>query len=172
MNGPAPADRPSEAPRPASDPSDRLEVLAAYFERNEGRYTTEALRQRAVEAYSADEIEGAIALAERHRRAVHAIGPTKTRARWIIVAAYVIVWLPFAWVFLTTGPGGGLDFGQLMLAILTVSLIIGLLLSMAWVSRRRPDPTQIGRAMVGLLVVPVILLLGVAGICLPFAVGY
>jgi hypothetical protein len=36
---------------------------------------------------------------------------------------------------------------------------------MAW---RKPDPTRVARAMIVFLVVPVVLLVGIAGACLPF----
>jgi hypothetical protein len=52
--------------------------------------------------------------------------------------------------------------------ILTVSLLLGLLVSWLVMRVLHPDPTRLGRALVILLVVPVIVLLAIGGLCLPF----
>ena len=52
--------------------------------------------------------------------------------------------------------------------ILTIALVITFVISLVWIRARRPDPERVGRALAILLVVPVVLLVGVAGLCLPF----
>ena len=52
--------------------------------------------------------------------------------------------------------------------VLTVALLIALGLSLLWLRSRRPDPSDLSRALAVFLVVPVILLIGVAGLCVPF----
>jgi hypothetical protein len=52
--------------------------------------------------------------------------------------------------------------------VLTAALLLVLLVGLLWVARVRPDPTRTGRALLILLVVPVVLLVGVAGLCVPF----
>jgi hypothetical protein len=57
----------------------------------------------------------------------------------------------------------------LLQVILTIALAVGLAISLIVIQLGHPDPGRPGRAMTILLVAPVIMLLGVAGSCLPFA---
>lgn len=144
-----------------ASPDSRIPQLARYLAANRDAFTPEALRQAAVDAgYTAAEIEAATQLT----RDQAAIRPIRGRARWIVVAAYVAVWVLFATQYLVRGSA----YGGSYQAILTGALIVGLAISVAWLSWRKPDPTRVGRAMVVFLVVPVVLLVGIAGACLPF----
>ena len=76
------------------------------------------------------------------------------------------MWLLFAIPYLGRSTMYGA--GPLAQGILTVSLILGLLLSAAFLRVLHPDPDRAGRALAILLVVPVVVLLGITGLCLPF----
>jgi hypothetical protein len=142
---------------------DRVDALARYLGSHEGQFTPEALRQAAIDAgYTPDEIEQA---ADRVRRAA-AIRPIRARAQWIVLGAYALVWVLFASVYLTRDYSYGM--GSVLQGILTISLLIALGLSLLWLRWRRPDPSTVGRATAVFLALPVILLVGVAGLCLPF----
>jgi hypothetical protein len=138
-------------------------ALDAYLAQHGERFTPAALREAAIAAgYTADEVDAAMA----RQRDRHALQPIRTRARVIVLAAYGLVWLAFAAVYLARPTGYGT--GPLLQMILSIALIVALLPSLLWVARYRTDPTRTGRALVALLVVPVVLLVGVAGLCLPF----
>lgn len=157
-----PADRPAD-PGWVAAPDERIRGLARYLADNAERFTPEALRQAAMEAgYTPDEIEGASARV----RAAAVVGPIRTRARWIVLGAYAVVWLLFAAVYLTRSYAYGT--GIVLQGVLTISLLIALGLALLWLRSRRPDPSDPGRAIAVFLVVPVILLIGVAGLCVPF----
>jgi hypothetical protein len=100
------------------------------------------------------------------QRERYALQPIRSRARVIVLVAYGLVWLAFAAVFLGRSTGYGT--GPLLQVILSGALVFALLLSLVWIGGHRTDPSRAGRALVALLVVPVVLLVGVAGLCLPF----
>lgn len=144
-----------------ASPDSRIPQLARYLATNRDEFTPEALRQAAVDAgYTPPEIEAATQMV----RDQAAIRPIRGRARWIVVAAYVAVWVLFATQYLVRGSA----YGGAYQGILTGALIVGLAISVVWLAWRKPDPTRVGRAMVVFLVVPVVLLVGIAGACLPF----
>jgi hypothetical protein len=74
------------------------------------------------------------------------------------------VWVLFAIVYLTRD----FAYGPVLQGVLTISLLITLGISLLWLRWRRPDPSSVGRATAVFLVLPVVLLVGVAGLCLPF----
>jgi hypothetical protein len=156
-------DQPAEAPGWAAGSSDRQASLAAYLARHGTTYTSEALGQAAREAgFTEDEI----ARATERVRAAETLRPIRNQARWIVVGAYALVWVLFATVYLTRQNTFGTGF--MLQVVLTAALLLVLLVGLLWVARVRPDPTRTGRALLILLVVPVVLLVGVAGLCVPF----
>jgi hypothetical protein len=156
-------DQPAEGPGWAAGSSDRQASLAAYLARHGTTYTSEALGQAAREAgFTEDEI----ARATERVRAAETLRPIRNQARWIVVGAYALVWVLFATVYLTRQYSYGT--GVILQVVLTVALVLVLLVGLLWVARVRPDPTRTGRALLILLVVPVVLLVGVAGLCVPF----
>jgi hypothetical protein len=70
--------------------------------------------------------------------------------------------------FPTTGEGSSIGYGPFLQVILTVSLGIGLGISLLVIRAGHPNPEKRVRAMALLLAIPVVLLIGVAGTCLPF----
>jgi hypothetical protein len=163
MSGPGPSDgRPTVGWVAA--PNQRIPQLATYLATNLGRFTVDALRESAREAgYTPEEIDTALRLANERL----AIRPIRGRARWIVLAAYLAVWALFATQYLRPQTSS-YGFGGAYQAILTGALFVGFLISVGWLAWRKPDPTRVARAMVIFLVVPVVLLVGIAGACLPF----
>jgi hypothetical protein len=153
MTGPS-NDKPSDRAS-AKAQGDRVNALARYLGSHADRFTPEALRRAAIDAgYTPDEIDQA----SDRARVTAAVRPIRARAQWIVLGAYALVWLLFVYAYGT---------GTLQ-GILTISLLIALGLSLLWLRWRRPDPTTVGRATAVFLALPVILLVGVAGLCLPF----
>ncbi len=150
----------------------RGDTLESWWDRNGNAFTEDALRSAALaaghdEAAVSAAIDGARRLAD-YREAVK---PVRAKARWIVLAAYGVVWSLFAVAFL--GPRGGVGLtsgmGPLLLVVLTISLALALAVSTIWLRSRSPDPAAIARGMAVFLVVPAILLIGIAGLCVPFA---
>jgi hypothetical protein len=84
----------------------------------------------------------------------------------VVLASYAIVWLVFAIPYLSWDTVYG--YGPLAQGILTVMLGIALLVSWLWTRSRRPNPADTNRAMFVLLSVPLVLLVVLGGLCLPF----
>jgi hypothetical protein len=146
---------------------DRVVALSQYFLAHADRFTADALRQAATEAdFTPEEIVRATELMVARQRADEQVLPLRRQARWVVIGAYLIVWLLFGAVFLTKRMT--YDAGVILQGILTVALLIALGLSLLWVRGRHPEPSTVGRALVVFLVVPFILLIGIAGLCLPF----
>jgi hypothetical protein len=158
------SDAGSEPPVGWSDsPDAHAATLDAYLKEHGEHFTPDALREAAIEAgYAAEEVDAAMS----RQRTRQALEPIRSRARIIVLAAYGLVWLAFAVAFLANP--NSYNYGQLLLLILTVAMVIILLPALLWVGRLRTDASRKGRALVILLVVPVVLLVGVAGLCLPF----
>ena len=115
--------------------------------------------------FTAEEFRQALALTETRERQQRAMGPVRSKARQIVLAAYGLVWLLFAIPYVFRSAYGS---GVILQAILTVALLIGLAISLVVMRAVHPDPARVGRALTILLVVPVIVLLGISGLCLPF----
>jgi hypothetical protein len=167
VSGSSPSDEPTDVSSWIAGRGNRIEALGEYFFAHGDRFTPEALRRAAADAgFSPEEIEAAADRATARQRTDDVARPLRRQARWIVIGAYGIVWVLFAAVYLTQPVlyNAGLFFQ----GVLTVALLIALALSLAWLRRRRPDPGNAWRAMVVFLVVPVILLIGIAGLCLPY----
>ena len=81
--------------------SDRVGSLSEYFLAGAERYTPEALRQAASEAgYSPAEIDEAYGRATKRQRDEELSRPLRRRARWIVLAAYGLVYAVFVVAFL------------------------------------------------------------------------
>lgn len=161
---------PTRDPTPASPANSwggqsRIEALATWLAEQSAAYTSPALERSALETgYTKAEFDEAVRLASRREGERQVIKPLKGRARLMVLLGYGLVWLLFGTQFLF-GPEPYLSTYQL---ILTMSLLVAIAISLAWIHVRRPDPDRIGRALAILLAVPVVLLVAVAGLCLPF----
>lgn len=168
---PVPAPQSAPGPWEGLQPRPRISTLEAWIVEHQAAFTSEALERSAIESgYTKAEFDEAARLAGRRDREKQVVGPLKTRARIAVIIGYVLVWLLFARVFLWTDTSY-YGYGSIAQAILTFTLIVAILISMAWIHARRPDPDRVGRALASLLVVPIVLLVGVAGLCLPFTGG-
>jgi hypothetical protein len=152
------------------DGRSRAENLADWVGRHRQSFTNQALQRAALEAgYSAEAFEDANRVLEARENKREALGPIKTTSIRLTLVAYTIVWVGFAAVFLGNyTPSAYIPPGSVMQQILTVSLGIALGISLLLIRLGHPDPGRPLRAMTLLLAIPVILLLGVAGLCLPF----
>jgi cation transport ATPase len=144
-----------------SDPSDRVRKLTEYFADNQASMTHDALgRQASAKGYSEAEIEAASSAAEA-RRAPDAAA--RSRARRVILGLYLVTYLVLSAGMLMSNAFYGV--GTIGLLILAVALAIALAISLAWIRRRHLDAGHDG-AMATLVALPLVLLVGVAGLCL------
>lgn len=165
---PGPQDPTPITPGGPRQTGSRVEQLAQWMMALRSGYTDAALERSALAGgFTADEIQQARTLADTRQRQHEAIGPVRSQASRIVLAAYGLVWLLFAIPFLLRTSTYG--YGPFAQGILTVVLLFGLLCSFLVMRTLHPDPARPGRALTTLLVVPVIVLLGISGLCLPVA---
>lgn len=147
----------------------RAEVLAAWIAEQSGAHTSLALERSAIESgYTKAEFDEAVRLAGKAEREQQVIKPLKVRARLMVLIGYALVWMFFGIQYLVLpAPGTYVD-GSGLQTILTISLLVTIGISLIWIYGVRPDPDRAGRALAILLAVPLVLLIGVAGLCLPF----
>jgi hypothetical protein len=141
-------------------------ALTSWFASHRRTYTDEALERAALAAgYTPDEIATARTLTTERQE-------IKSRARIIVIAAYLLVWvlfaIPYLWLAPPESSGLGTGWGAALQIVLTVALLIGLAISALALRALNPDPSRAGRALLILLVVPIITLLAIGGLCLPF----
>ena len=166
MDAPPPTQPPTGSPGWAGATEDRVDRLSAYFVEQGDRYTVEALRTAAADAgFTPEEIEAAAALVATRRQNAEAARPLRTRARWIVLVAYGLVYAALAVALLQAPNLDNYGMGEFSLIVLTFLLGIALLISIVWVNRRGRSPARLEGAMLAMLVLPMILLLGVAGLC-------
>jgi hypothetical protein len=175
MSAPPPTTPPAGSTGWANATESRIDRLTAYLVEHGDRFTPEALRAAAADAgYTPDEIETAEDLVATRRRVAEAARPLRMRARLIVLAAYSLVYAVLAWALLSAPNLDYLGTGEAALVVLTIVLGIALLISIAWVNRRGRTPARLEGALLAMLVAPLILLGGVAGLCVvttrPFGV--
>jgi hypothetical protein len=135
--------------------------IVEYIRRNRATYTKEALTQKLLEAgHSQFAIDAAFAAAERGETAP---GPDRRApVAILIVVAYVATWL--ALVALTPMATRTYGIGPFILAVtLTVAALFSLWLIAASRALRS------GQYLAWAAVISVAMLVGVAGLCVPFA---
>jgi hypothetical protein len=166
---------PAGAPAPRRgdsgfDASFRPQILHEYFWSNRDRFTEAALVAAAQPSgYAPDEIATAIGSVARRRADEAAAKPVKARARRYVLAVYGITFLVFAFALLR--PTASPDYsyyrglGPVALGILGFTMLIALLLGLAWVGGRRPSAERAEGALGVMLAVPFVLLIVVAGLC-------
>ena len=145
--------------------NDRVGSLSEYFGAGAERYTPEALRQAASEAgYSQAEIDEAYGRATKRQRDEELSRPLRRRARSVVLVAYGLVYAAFFVAFL--GYENRYGAATISLIVLTIVLGMALLISIRWVRGRRPTPEQLQDGMFTMLVLPLVLLVSVAGLCI------
>ncbi len=164
MSGPTEERKPKDPSTWMGETRDRVASLSEYFLAGADRYTPEALRHAASESgFSPAEIDEASGRATARRRDEEGVGPIRSRARRIVLAAYGLVYAAFAVAFLTIAYRLGA--GIIALVILSLALLLALSISLAWVRARRASADQVQGLMFAMLVVPFALLFAVAGLC-------
>ena len=145
----------------------RPRMLHEYLWSNRDGFTEAALAAAAQAAgYSTEEITTAAAGVAKRRLDEAAAKPVKARARWYIFAAYGIVFVAFAIVFLQPAASRAMFVGGgVLLGILAVAMLIALWLGLAWVASRHPAEEGAKAALGVMLAVPFVLLIVVAGLC-------
>jgi hypothetical protein len=162
---PAPGTPNPRTPLRTWDERLRVSFLADWLARQRGSFTDAALERSAIATgYTHEEFVAAVEVADARRAERAALEPIRSNANKFVLGAYAAVWLLFAIPYLLSPNSSG----PTLQLILTIALGTCLAISLAIVNLGRPNPKQVGRATVILLVVPVLLLLGVAGTCLPF----
>lgn len=137
-------------------------VLYAYLERNRGKFTDEVLTEAVLkEGYTQEEVTAAFAELAR----AEGSKPVRARARLIVLAAYAITFAVLVFGMLTSSYAMGSGFiGSIVLA---GSMGLALGLSLLVVRHSKGDGSGGGlMALTGMLVIPVVLLVIVAGLCL------
>jgi hypothetical protein len=151
------------------DASFRPQILHQYFWSNRDRFTEAALAAAAQSSgYTPDEIATAIASVAKRRADEAAAKPVKARARQYVLTAYGMTFLVFAIALLRpTAPDYAYfqGFGPVALGILGFTMVIALLLGLAWVGGRHPSAERAEGALGVMLAVPFVLLVVVAGLC-------
>jgi hypothetical protein len=146
---------------------DRIRLLVGWLREHQGSFTRLALERSAASAgYTSDEFE----VAWQRMVVGDPLRPGRRRliiqAALLTIVAYGATWALFATDFL--GPSLGYVPGIGLLQVLTVTLAVALLVSLAWTWSRRPNPEEAVQSMVVLLSLPLVLLVSIAGLCLPF----
>ena len=146
----------------------RAEVLADWIVAQRASFTDAALERSATaDGYTHEDFVAAASVADARMAERAALVPIRSTATMVVLFAYAIVWALFAVPYLLLA-GSTLGAGPILQSILTVALGITLAISLIIVRNGRPDPSRVPRAMIILLVGPVVMLVGVAGSCLPF----
>jgi hypothetical protein len=141
----------------------RTNDLQGWIGQHRSAYTASALEASAIAAgYTRDEFQAAFDRARQRE----ALKPIRSRSRRLVVAAYGLTWILFAIPYLTDTSRWG--FGGLLQLILTASLGMALFLSWIWTRWLHPDPSRSSRAALVLLSLPFVLLIGIAGLCVPY----
>ena len=183
--GPPPDDRakPATGPEPATGPAPvtpawdllsdagnpRTEALAAWVADQRGAHTMAALERSALESgYTQADFDEAVRLAGKVEREREVIKPLRRQARLIVLLGYALVWVFFAVQYLLLPAPESYAGGSGLQTILTIALLVTVGISLIWIAMVKPDPDRASRALTILLAVPLVLLIGVAGLCLPF----
>ena len=164
MTGDTRPPAPADAPPPATSTSraDQVTALAAYLVANRGLFTDEALDQAALDGGYPKDV-----LAEARARAGADPTPAiRQRARRWVLAAYGVTFLLLV-LGMFANPAAR-SYGGNVIGTMILAFSLGLALAIAlWVVRRaRPSPDVTGATvMTGILAIPILLLVIVAGMC-------
>ena len=132
------------------------EEILRYLEQHRGRYTEDAL-VAVIRAQGYPET--VITAAVERARALEGLGPARARTRSAVLGAYVVTFALLSLGMLANGNGGGI-------IVLAISLgIVGIFAAILLNGRQRTDPQRQGM-LAALVLIPVLMLAGVAGLCL------
>jgi hypothetical protein len=144
----------TESPRAAAGPDDPM--LHAYLMANRGRYTDDALLEAAANAgYRREVVLEAIAALPP----LESTAPTRKRAVLVVLGSYAVVFALLAASMAANGNGN-------LNVILAISMGLGALISIPFLRRGPRMAPGAQLAMGGLIAVPLVLLVLIAGTCL------
>jgi hypothetical protein len=151
--------------RPVAGGPGELDSLVVYLRDHTARYNRTALERQLLEAgYSPDQVaEGWRRLAAEDRAA--GIGDRRLLVALLVAGAYVGVWLLYAGIAATTRVESYLDFRGLAALVLGVLLLVPLAVTILAVRFHRGLQRSTVAAALGVLVIPIVLLVGIAGTC-------
>lgn len=160
---PEPDTRPGADPMPAPPASPHgTRGLEAYLEENRNEFTEGALRAAAIEAgwdgHLVDTAIGKVRAAERSE-------PLRGRAWRIVLLLYVAAFLVLSTGMLVNPAARVYGGAVIGIAVLAVALLVAAGLGRLWLRRKGISPTMSSGDLLILLIVPVILWLAVAGMC-------
>jgi predicted small integral membrane protein len=163
MTDPADAAPPLEdrATKPRARRAYHLGLVTRYLETNRGQFTEEALVEAArAQGYPEDVVEEA----RLRARANEASAPIRKRARRWVQAAYLATFAVLTTGMLVSEYAQRSSSSYIGTAVLTVTLGLALVASLAWLRRGGKVGDGPGGIVV-LLSVPIVLLVTVAGLC-------
>lgn len=160
-----PQANPPADPRAWDAPS-RVEALADWIVVHRRSFTDEALR-RSAEAggYTPAEFTEALRVLETRVANRKSLTPVRLWALSGAIAAYAATWLAFAALYGREPKPSGLDMRSFLEGFLAIALIVGLIVSMIAIRLRHPNAERGARAVAILLVIPLVILLGISGLC-------
>lgn len=151
---------------------DATSVLARWMVTHAGSYTPAALDRAASAAgYTDQQVVDARQRADVRIRKTARLRPVRRSAWRGVLLAYGVVWLALVVSLLAERPETWLYDTQLLVVVLSASMAIALAVSLAAVRQGDPDPERPARAVALLLALPTLLLLAIAGLCLPTVVS-
>jgi hypothetical protein len=164
MTNETPPPAPSDVPPSATSGSraDQVSALAAYLAANQGRFTDAALEQAALDAGYPKDV---LAEARAARAADPAVAIRQRARRWVLAAYGITFVLLLLGMFANPAARA---YGGSVIGAIVLALTLGLALAIALfvVRRSRPNIAETGAmVMTGILAIPVILLVVVAGLC-------
>jgi hypothetical protein len=155
-----PPNPPGSSPRDGSDPPSP--ALVDYLRANRGWVTDEALAEAARRAGHTSE---AIAQAMAQIRAADISVPARTRARAVVVVAYLLTYGVLVVAMFSAARTSYIDAAGLGTFFLSITLGIALLISLVLVGRSRAGGTNMVLAVTSIVVLPMIMLVVIAGLC-------
>ena len=156
--GTTPADAP---PAPPAGEAARRKVLESHFRSHDGRYTRFALEQAARTAsYSDNDIAAAWSAIDFEDAGKAPAARSASIARLVILVLYLATFFLFV-----AGSDMGSRTSGVGTGILAVTLLLVGAVSLLLVGRRKVVSRNLSAALAGMLAVPFILLVIVAGLC-------
>jgi len=155
---------PSQPPPSATSGSraDQVSALAAYLVANHGRFTDDALERAALDAGYPEDV---LTEARAARSADPAVAIRERARRWVLAAYGITFVLLLLGMFINPAAR---TYGGSVIGAIVLALTLGLALAIALfaVRRSRPNIAATGAmVMTGILAIPIILLVVVAGLC-------
>lgn len=148
------------------DPEDSqptAEKLQAYVHANAGKFTDAAITAELLRAgYDRADITAALSGAA----AADVSAPVRSRARRIVILAYLLTYGLLVAGMLTNSGSGSYGAGIIGTIVLTVVLGLAFLIAAVWLRRQGSRERPVAPDLTAMIAIPLILLVIVAGACL------